>query len=75
MCEFRLCHQYPANQSYLSTSKTPPNNDKKLSLLESIILRGAAPFILQYALSRGLLHMIQASIGFLFMLAIMCVTI
>lgn len=45
--------------------------ERKLSLLDKIMLRGAAPFVLQHALSRGLLHMIQVSIGFLFMLAVM----
>jgi hypothetical protein len=45
--------------------------ERELSVLDRIMLRGAAPFVLQHALSRGLLHMIQVLIGFLFMLAAM----
>ncbi|KAF9467637.1 CTR copper uptake transporter [Collybia nuda] len=54
-----------------NSSKTPPDNAKKISLIEYILLRGAAPFVLRHAISRGMLHMFQVSIGFLFMLAVM----
>jgi len=42
-----------------------------MSVLERMLLRGAPPLVLQQALSRGMLHMIQVSMGFLFMLAVM----
>jgi copper transporter 1 len=59
----------------MSHTLAQPLSEKrqKFSLLHRIMLRDAAPFVLRHALSRGILHMIQVSIGFLFMLAVMYV--
>jgi len=51
------------------------NNEKACkdySILEQTVLfKGAAPFLLSHAWARGSLQMIQATLGFLFMLAVM----
>lgn len=60
----------------IASMSRPPTNDssmakRKLSFSDKIMLHGVAPFVLDYALSRGLLHIVQTSLGFLFMLAVM----
>lgn len=71
-CVFPSYWMVRANDSFFfSRSHQSSSGREQKSLLDRMMFRGAAPFVLQHALSRGILHMIQVSIGFLFMLAVM----
>jgi hypothetical protein len=69
----RAALEFSIATSNMSHTLAQPLSEKrqKFSLLHRVMLRDAAPFVLRHALSRGILHMIQVSIGFLFMLAVM----
>ena len=59
-----------AHETYM----TPEEKEKikEFSLPKVIfLLRGAAPFVLSHAWARGALQMVQSTLGFLFMLAVM----
>ena len=45
----------------------------KQSLVATVTLRNVPPFIASYDIPRGILYAIQATMGFLFMLAVMLV--